>query len=1012
MSSLRLFIAPAFLFLSLFDIAPALAQPITPGVIQHGAIVNGNCTSWYGPNQIEDAGAACGSGGGGLPPAGSNLDFYVAPAGSDTANTCLVSAAPCATKQHAANVVAGYDWQNQYSPTIHVADGNIAEEVVLPVLINCVAGGTIIGNTTTPDNVTSPDLGGNFSFTVNANATWTIQGFSFPGTVGGINVLTFGTLYYDFIDFSGNYAVSGLQEYLASAYAFGATLTISSSMNNFQTGIGGYIVNDSSTWTFLNSPIFAVTVINVDVVFLTLPDTYVNGNTVTSPNGPPLLAAQNSYLVGLDKLLNFPGVNGSNWPALSPPVLDLGNGETYKTVIPSSGDTIAMAPGQKRLKITPGSELATLTVQIMPIDTIGYYDGGSIEISTTQAIDVLTLSSIDGTTILGAPPSLAANTTIQLFFSFTTPAGTTYGTWYASVVPTAANPSATASDMAVNGGSESFMRADAAPAVQKGSASQFGLMEADNATVTAPGGVLSTTDGGFPVKYYVGVYCPPGSGTPLDPSGATDMGACFNSAITAAYNGLLSSSHTLTSPNASAEIDAPCGSYLLTTPIVPLAAVRFNGGGKGCTVFLVNNATAGFEQTSGTQLIFADWSNFAIRPTSGNAGATPFVLRSVQYSSFQKISCEGFTTGVCALIAPLTATISPQLYDYCAECGYANSIFNRFDFTTNTAGTVFSVQGHYSSGTTCDVVTTDNDFMSTNEQVQTAAFVDSFCADSNHWHFPLGTFLDNNAILFQFGNDSAHSATDVDVYGQQIDGLVSRYNGTATGMIFLQGGNVSYNHIVHLTSDLEFPYCTACFTLTHTQNSATISFAKLDVSGQLAMPTNANFYNDFIQGGNHGFFASVLGANAFGAPSVSAYCYDNTTYSPFAVLVGCTSDARLKDIAGPISLEKAKKALVALDPIQYHWKPTASKDRDLHAHFTAQDVYKVMPECRNTLPGHPADDPYYGIDDGCVLAYAWKIIKDQEHRIGKLEHNNANAHRLSGPHHAGRSGRPGVRLGH
>ena len=581
-----------------------------------------------------------------------------------------------------------------------------------------------------------------------------------------------------------------------------------------------------------------------------------------------------------------------------------------------------------------------------------------------------------------------------------------------TVVPTAANPSATAGPAANNGSAATFMRSDASPAVQKATGAQFGIVETDNATINQSGSVISTTDGGFPVKYYVGVYCPPGSGTPLDPTGATDMGACFNSAITAAYNGLLSSSHTLASPNASAEIDAPCGSYLLTTPIVPLAAVRFNGGGKGCTVFLVNNSTAGFEQGSGTQLIFADWSNFAIRPTSGNAGATPFVLRSVQVSSFQNISCEGFTTGVCALIAPLTATISPQLYDYCVECGYANSIFNRFDFTTNTAGTVFSVQGHYSSGTTCDVVTTDNDFLSTNEQVQTAAFVDSFCADSNHWHFPLGTFLDNNAILFQFGNDSAHSATDVDVYGQQIDGLVSSYNGTATGMIFLQGGNVSYNHVVHLTSDLEFPACTACFTLTNTQNSATISFAKLDVSGQLAVPANANFYNDFIQGGNHGFFASVLGPNAFGAPSVAAYCYDNTTYNPFAVLVGCTSDARLKDIVGPISLEKAKKALVALDPIQYHWKPTASKDRDLHAHFTAQDVYKVMPECRNTLPGHPADDPYYGIDDGCVLAYAWKIIKDQEHRIGRLEHNNANAHRLSGPHHAGRSGRPGVRLGH
>ena len=166
MFSLRLFIAPAFLFLSLFGIAPALAQPITPGVIQHGAIVNGNCTSWYGPNQIEDAGAACGSGGGGLPPAGSNLDFYVAPAGSDTANTCLVSAAPCATKQHAANVANGYDWGEIYRRQFTLRSATSRSKSRLPALFDCPNGGMIIGDATTPDNVTSPDLGANYSFSL------------------------------------------------------------------------------------------------------------------------------------------------------------------------------------------------------------------------------------------------------------------------------------------------------------------------------------------------------------------------------------------------------------------------------------------------------------------------------------------------------------------------------------------------------------------------------------------------------------------------------------------------------------------------------------------------------------------------------------------------------------------------------------------------------------------------------------------------------------------------------
>lgn len=49
--------------------------------------------------------------------------------------------------------------------------------------------------------------------------------------------------------------------------------------------------------------------------------------------------------------------------------------------------------------------------------------------------------------------------------------------------PTGANPTATAGPAAVNGSSPNFMRADAAPAVQKGTNSQFGLVECDGVGV-------------------------------------------------------------------------------------------------------------------------------------------------------------------------------------------------------------------------------------------------------------------------------------------------------------------------------------------------------------------------------------------------------------------------------------------------------------------------------------------------------------------------------------------------
>jgi len=72
-------------------------------------------------------------------------------------------------------------------------------------------------------------------------------------------------------------------------------------------------------------------------------------------------------------------------------------------------------------------------------------------------------------------------------------------TWQTVTSPTAANPTATASDTAVNGSASTFMRSDAAPAVQKASSSQFGLVKVDGTTITATGGVISAVGGSSPL---------------------------------------------------------------------------------------------------------------------------------------------------------------------------------------------------------------------------------------------------------------------------------------------------------------------------------------------------------------------------------------------------------------------------------------------------------------------------------------------------------------------------------
>jgi hypothetical protein len=57
--------------------------------------------------------------------------------------------------------------------------------------------------------------------------------------------------------------------------------------------------------------------------------------------------------------------------------------------------------------------------------------------------------------------------------------------------PAGANPTATASDTAVNGAATTYMRSDGAPAIQKTSSSLFGLAKVDGTTITASAGVIS-----------------------------------------------------------------------------------------------------------------------------------------------------------------------------------------------------------------------------------------------------------------------------------------------------------------------------------------------------------------------------------------------------------------------------------------------------------------------------------------------------------------------------------------
>lgn len=271
-----------------------------------------------------------------LPVAGSNMTFSVTTAGNDN-NPCTV-ALPCLTLQRAVNMTNGYNWSNQYFPTINIANGTYAAvQIVLPALVNCSNGGVIVGNTTTPTSVSLNDAGTDYTLTVSTNSIWTVNGISFGGTYGGFDVKTFAVLNMNKINWGGALAQIGLLAeplaavYVSSALVQAGTLSISASTMGIWLFSRGLVVMDNVAITVTNPITFATFFVALDATtsFLAFDGTTItNGSNVTATsnglimsNGPFLEANSNTKV---DSVLlvrgNFPGGNVSidGWSIFQP----------------------------------------------------------------------------------------------------------------------------------------------------------------------------------------------------------------------------------------------------------------------------------------------------------------------------------------------------------------------------------------------------------------------------------------------------------------------------------------------------------------------------------------------------------------------------------------------------------------------------------------------------------------------------------------------------------------------
>jgi hypothetical protein len=179
-----------------------------------------------------------------------------------------------------------------------------------------------------------------------------------------------------------------------------------------------------------------------------------------------------------------------------------------------------------------------------------------------------------------------------------------------------ANPTATATDTVVNGVATTFMRSDAAPPVQKGSASVFGILKVDGSSITASGGVISAVGGG---GGSTGLWSQVLSATPT--AASTGLSTWLNQG--SATTSDLATGMSITMPagtgaNVAARYKAAPGTPYTITALIALTS----GNGDG-----TNNPLAGIGFTDGTKLqwiatLLANVSNSFIQVNGQNTGTS------------------------------------------------------------------------------------------------------------------------------------------------------------------------------------------------------------------------------------------------------------------------------------------------------------------------------------------------------------------------------------------------------
>ena len=150
----------------------------------------------------------------------------------------------------------------------------------------------------------------------------------------------------------------------------------------------------------------------------------------------------------------------------------VGNSSNLAADVAMSGDATISDTGVVTVASSGGHVFGTAAFTAASAYDVAGAAAAAVAAIPDTSSTVFGLAKVDGTTITAAAGVISA-----------------------AAGATGANPTATAGPAAVNGSAATFMRSDGAPAVQKASAAQFGIVEVDGTTITAAAGVISAVGG-------------------------------------------------------------------------------------------------------------------------------------------------------------------------------------------------------------------------------------------------------------------------------------------------------------------------------------------------------------------------------------------------------------------------------------------------------------------------------------------------------------------------------------